>query len=187
MKQLHFSSGHTRLRERTLLTGVLVEGPGTLAHLLVLPHTCPSPLTARSYKVNTSGTKASPFQSACTHLRASVWPRTLTMCGTTTSSLSPTPNQVPVVLAWAQGRREEGRKEPALQNLGACPLLEAPSFALSPCSRETLKGWLMSPPSRAAIVFLDLPCSLRLHSIECHQPRVVWWVLRSFLLRQVLV
>lgn len=94
-------------------------------------------LTARSCKVNTSGTKASPFPSACTRQRASVWPKTQATCGTTTSSLSPTPNQVPGVLAWAQGRREEGGKGPALQNLGA--LLEAPSRA-PPRPKSLLQG-----------------------------------------------
>lgn len=128
-KRVHFSGGHMRLRERTLLPGVEL----LLTSLFFLTPALPS-LTARSCKVNTSGTKASPFQSACTHQRASVWRRTLAMCRTTTSSSSPTPNQVPVVLAWAQGRREEGREEPALQNLGACPLLGAPSFALRPKS-----------------------------------------------------
>lgn len=157
-------------------------------------HSCPPPcsslhvpfsLTARSCKVNTSGTKASPFQSACTHRRASVWWRTRAMCGTTTSSLSPTPNQVPMVLAWAQGKREEGRKEPALQDLGVpCCWKYLPLHcALSSCFRETegLANALL--PSRAAVVCL--PCPLSLHSIECHQPRVVWRVFCSFLLRKV--
>lgn len=142
----------------------------------------PFPLTARSCKVNTSGTKASPFLSACTHRRASVWSRTLAMCGTMTSSLSPTPNQVSVVLTWAQGRREVGRKEPALQDLGVpCCWKHLPlCCSLSPYFRETEGLAIVPLSSRASVVSPDLPCPLSLHSIECHQPRCG----TLFLLRQ---